>query len=68
MLKYFSLYSFRRPLEHYLRGAPPEAVDLIRRLLHWDPDKRIDLMKAMRHPYVQRYVYRRISGAAFKVL
>ncbi|OQV19713.1 Mitogen-activated protein kinase 15 [Hypsibius exemplaris] len=48
---------FRRPLDSYMRssGAPPEAVDLIRRLLHWDPDKRIDLMKAMRHPYVQNY-------------
>ncbi|GAV06879.1 hypothetical protein RvY_16793 [Ramazzottius varieornatus] len=48
---------FRRPLESYMRssGAAPEAVDLIRRLLHWDPDKRIDLMKAMRHPYVNAY-------------
>lgn len=44
-------------------GAPLEAVDLIRRLLHWDPDKRIDLMKAMRHPYVQKYA--RASGLIF---
>jgi mitogen-activated protein kinase 1/3 len=34
-------------------GANPEAIDLIAKLLVWDPRKRISVEEALEHPFVQ---------------
>lgn len=34
--------------------TPPEALDLLRRLLVFAPDKRLSAVQALQHPYVQR--------------
>ncbi|XP_011831057.1 PREDICTED: mitogen-activated protein kinase 15-like [Mandrillus leucophaeus] len=33
----------------------PEALDLLRRLLVFTPDKRLSATQALQHPYVQRF-------------
>ncbi|XP_069478073.1 mitogen-activated protein kinase 15 isoform X2 [Ambystoma mexicanum] len=35
--------------------TPPEAVDLVKKLLAFNPDKRLTAEEALRHPYVQRF-------------
>uniref|UniRef100_A0A8C6W692 Mitogen-activated protein kinase 15 n=1 Tax=Nannospalax galili TaxID=1026970 RepID=A0A8C6W692_NANGA len=35
--------------------SPPEALDLLRRLLVFAPDKRLSAVQALQHPYVQRF-------------
>ncbi|KAM5315659.1 mitogen-activated protein kinase 15 isoform 2-T2 [Glossophaga mutica] len=46
----------RRPLEALLPAdTPPEALDLLRRLLAFAPDKRLTAAQALRHPYVRRF-------------
>ncbi|XP_048215080.1 mitogen-activated protein kinase 15 [Perognathus longimembris pacificus] len=35
--------------------TPPEALDLLGRLLVWAPEKRLRAAEALRHPYVQRF-------------
>ncbi|KAI8391607.1 kinase-like domain-containing protein [Radiomyces spectabilis] len=32
--------------------CPPEGIDLLRRLLHLDPDQRLTVEEALEHPYV----------------
>ncbi|XP_072805996.1 mitogen-activated protein kinase 15 isoform X4 [Vicugna pacos] len=36
-------------------GTPPEALDLLKRLLVFAPDKRLSAAQALQHPYVQRF-------------
>ncbi|XP_023579702.1 mitogen-activated protein kinase 15 isoform X2 [Octodon degus] len=36
-------------------GTPTEAVDLLRRLLVFAPNKRLSAAQALKHPYVQRF-------------
>ncbi|KAK2506593.1 hypothetical protein MC885_003995 [Smutsia gigantea] len=35
--------------------TPPEALDLLKRLLVFAPDKRLSAVRALQHPYVQRF-------------
>nr|XP_008251927.2 mitogen-activated protein kinase 15 [Oryctolagus cuniculus] len=35
--------------------TPPQALDLLRRLLVFAPDKRLSAAQALQHPYVQRF-------------
>lgn len=39
----------------YFRGANPEAVDLLEKLLNLDCDKRITATAALKHPYFKQY-------------
>ncbi|XP_071064176.1 mitogen-activated protein kinase 15 isoform X2 [Dasypus novemcinctus] len=54
----------RRPAAHRPRQSleallppdtPPEALDLLRRLLVFAPDRRLSAAQALQHPYVQRF-------------
>ena len=47
----------RKPLKKMLtdRGACPEAVDLITKLLDFDPRKRATAVEALSHPYIQQF-------------
>ncbi|XP_069127174.1 extracellular signal-regulated kinase 2-like isoform X4 [Argopecten irradians] len=45
----------KRTFEDMLPDAPKEAIDLLRRLLHFNPDKRITADEGLRHPYVSRF-------------
>ncbi|XP_072458676.1 mitogen-activated protein kinase 15 isoform X2 [Notamacropus eugenii] len=36
-------------------STPPEALDLLQRLLVFDPEKRLTADEALRHPYVRRF-------------
>jgi len=44
-----------RPLRELFPGAPPEALDLMRRLLHFSPSMRLTAEEALRHPYVSQF-------------
>uniref|UniRef100_A0A8C5BJU9 Mitogen-activated protein kinase 15 n=1 Tax=Gadus morhua TaxID=8049 RepID=A0A8C5BJU9_GADMO len=44
------------PLEELLQPAvPPDALDLVQRLLVFNPDKRLTAGQALQHPYVARF-------------
>lgn len=46
----------RVPLEELLPpSTPPDALDLISRLLVFNPDKRLTADEALEHPYVRRF-------------
>ncbi|XP_070556919.1 extracellular signal-regulated kinase 2-like [Ptychodera flava] len=45
----------RRDLEDMIPTAPSDAMDLLKRLLQFNPDKRISVEEALRHPYVARF-------------
>eukprot|EP01012_Entosiphon_sulcatum_P041967 TRINITY_DN55888_c0_g1_i1.p1 TRINITY_DN55888_c0_g1~~TRINITY_DN55888_c0_g1_i1.p1 ORF type:complete len:413 (-),score=99.99 TRINITY_DN55888_c0_g1_i1:118-1356(-) len=40
-------------LQEALPNAPPEAVDMLQRLLVYDPKKRLTAMAALEHPFLQ---------------
>ena len=45
------------PLNEILPASvPPDALDLVQRLLVFNPDKRLSAEEALQHPYVSKYV------------
>ncbi|KDO34576.1 CMGC/MAPK/ERK7 protein kinase [Saprolegnia parasitica CBS 223.65] len=42
-------------LEELLPKASPEAIDLVRKCLYFDPDKRITADEAIKHPFVAQF-------------
>nr|XP_033788911.1 mitogen-activated protein kinase 15 isoform X2 [Geotrypetes seraphini] len=38
-------------------SCPPEALDLVKKLLVFNPDKRLTAEEALEHPYVRRFHY-----------
>jgi len=53
------LESMRAPdtprLEAMFPSASPEALDLLEKLMHFNPDKRISAEEALRHPYCAQF-------------
>lgn len=50
--------SYSRPrliLEEKLSGAPPDAIDLIRKLLAFNPKDRPSAVECLAHPYVEKF-------------
>lgn len=47
----------QRPLEQLFPHADPHAVDVLRRMLAFDPDERISALEALQHPYFQEYLH-----------
>ncbi|CAI9729205.1 extracellular signal-regulated kinase 2-like [Octopus vulgaris] len=45
----------KKNLSEILKDIPPEAVDLVMKLLHFNPDKRITVDEGLQHPYVARF-------------
>ncbi|XP_050400948.1 extracellular signal-regulated kinase 2 [Patella vulgata] len=45
----------KRSVEDLVQDAHPDAVDLMKKLLHFNPDKRITADDALKHPYVGRF-------------
>ncbi|KAL8590492.1 hypothetical protein ACOMHN_011705 [Nucella lapillus] len=45
----------KKSLDEMLSEAPVEGVDLMQRLLQFNPDKRITADEALRHPFVTRF-------------
>lgn len=56
-----NLSSFTRPqvpLQDLLQpSVPPDALDLLKGLLVFNPDKRLTAEQALQHPYVARYLW-----------
>jgi mitogen-activated protein kinase 15 len=51
-----SITSLRhKSLAEFFPGASAEALDLIAKCLHFNPDKRITAYEALRHPYVASF-------------
>uniref|UniRef100_A0A7S1T7A9 Mitogen-activated protein kinase n=1 Tax=Tetraselmis chuii TaxID=63592 RepID=A0A7S1T7A9_9CHLO len=44
-----------RDLKHLFPNASTDALDLLRKLLHFNPQKRITAEEALRHPYVAQF-------------
>mmetsp|Transcript_33696 Transcript_33696/g.80058 ORF Transcript_33696/g.80058 Transcript_33696/m.80058 type:complete len:361 (-) Transcript_33696:125-1207(-) len=42
-------------LKRAMKGAPDEAVDLVERLMHFNPEKRPDVEQALKHPYMASF-------------
>lgn len=45
----------RKPIEDLIPDAPADAIDLLKKLLHFNPDKRLTAEQALKHPYVERF-------------
>ncbi|KAI0225886.1 Mitogen-activated protein kinase 15, partial [Lamellibrachia satsuma] len=45
----------RKSIDKMLGDAPPDAIDLLKKLLHFNPDKRLTTDQALKHPYVKRF-------------
>ena len=43
------------PWSHIYPDAPEQALDLLSRMLQWDPQKRITAGEALSHPWLRRY-------------
>ncbi|XP_077991152.1 extracellular signal-regulated kinase 2-like isoform X2 [Glandiceps talaboti] len=50
-----TIVKYRRDLEDLLPTAPSDAIDLLKKLLQFNPDKRLPVEQALRHPYVARF-------------
>ena len=49
-----SLSRHKQSFEELLPNAPADGIDLLRRLLHFNPEKRLTAAQALKHPYVLR--------------
>ena len=42
-----------RKIDEILNGASEEAIDLVKRMLAFSPEKRITVQEALEHPYLK---------------
>ncbi|CAH1772299.1 unnamed protein product [Owenia fusiformis] len=45
----------RKNLEEMIPDAPDDAIDMLKKLLHFNPGKRMTADEALRHPYLSRF-------------
>ena len=45
----------RREFKDLLPDAPPDALDLLKNLLQFNPDKRLSAEEALLHPYIAKF-------------
>ena len=45
----------RRPFEELLPNAPSDALDLVNKLLQFNPAKRLSAQECLRHPYLAKF-------------
>ncbi|XP_052684401.1 extracellular signal-regulated kinase 2-like isoform X3 [Crassostrea angulata] len=45
----------KKSIEELLPDAPKDGIDLLKKLLLFNPDKRITADEALRHPYISRF-------------
>lgn len=45
----------KRSLEDVIPNAPPDGIDLLKKLLQFNPDKRLTAEQALKHPFVARF-------------
>merc|ERR1719453_677161 len=39
-----------------MQGAPSDAVDMVRKMLDFNPQRRMDIEGALKHPYMKQFV------------
>ena len=44
-----------------LAAAPADGIDLVKRMLHCNPQKRISALDALKHPYVAKFINPAVS-------
>ena len=45
----------KKSLEEVIPNAPPDGIDLLKKLLQFNPDKRLTAEQALKHPFVARF-------------
>ena len=50
-------YRQKKTLEDLVPNVPKDAMDLLRKLLQFNPEKRLTADEALMHPYVRKYVF-----------
>jgi serine/threonine protein kinase len=50
-------YRPKKSLENLIPNSTDESIDLLRRLLQFNPDKRITAEDGLRHSFVASYVF-----------
>lgn len=45
----------KRSLEDIIPNAPPDGIDMLKKLLQFNPDKRLTAEQALKHPFVARF-------------
>ena len=46
-----------RDFEQLFKGANPDAIDLLKKMLTYDPDDRITVQQGLEHPYLKQLHY-----------